>query len=86
MQWYYYDFGEGVSQETMDYIGYKEENSDFHSNGLFSNIINTYNCSYAGSNLNETISNKVPYFKRPSPVYLEIYQEKIICFVELYNK
>lgn len=72
LQWYYYDFAEGVNQETIDYIGVREENSDVYSNGMLSNVINTYNCSYTGSNKSEFLSNKIPYFRRPPLVIFAI--------------
>lgn len=68
LQWYYYDFAPGVSQETIDYIGYKDDNSETHKIGLLSNVINSYNCSYNSNNKSEPLSEKVPYFRRPPQV------------------
>ena len=64
LQWYYYDFAEGVDQQTIDYIGLKSNYSDNHYNGMLSNVINSYNCSYIGANKSE-ISKQIPYFRRP---------------------
>ena len=79
LQWYYYDFADGVSQETIDYIGIKDENSDMMTGGMLSNVINSYNCSYTSFNSTEIIYNKIPYFRRP-PTVLSQY------LMILYNK
>ena len=70
LQWYYYDFEPGVDQGTIDYIGIRDEKyPDMYSNGMLSNVINTYTCSYTGSNKSEVLSDKIPYFKRPPLVF-----------------
>lgn len=68
LQWHYYDFAPEASQETIDFIGSDDSDSINYRNGLLSNIINSYNCSYSGNNNTEILSQKVPYFKRPSTV------------------
>lgn len=66
LQWYYFDFEAGVSQETIDFVGVNP-GLQGENQGLLGTTMDNFTCSYRpydGSNKYQL--SVVPFFKRPS--------------------
>lgn len=69
LQWYYFDFAEGVDKETEDFIGVNPGAPGFNS-GLLGYTMDNYSCYYF-PNSTKMKKSFVPYFERPAKVYNE---------------